>query len=201
MTSQSPMPEQSPHPKPRVLAIVGSLRRQSLNRQMAEYVVAQLSDRADAEILDWRDVPLFNQNDERPTPAAVTRVREQVAKSDALWIFAPEYNHGVPGPLKNLIDWLSRPLDDGSPAVIIGKTATVSGVGGSSCARYSHGELLPTFDFLQMHLVPAAFTSMSFTRTMFTTSTLDLDEANKASLENQATALLADLEKQIAKQA
>lgn len=196
MTSQSPMPEQSPHPKPRVLAIVGSLRRQSLNRQMAEYVVAQLSDRADAEILDWRDVPLFSQDDERPTPAAVTRVREQVAKSDALWIFAPEYNHGVPGPLKNLIDWLSRPLDDGSPAVIIGKTATVSGVGGSSCARYSHGALLPTFDFLQMHIVPAAFTSMSFTRTMFTTSTLNLDEANKASLENQATALLSDLEKQ-----
>ncbi|MEC4271943.1 hypothetical protein VJ923_02050 [Adlercreutzia sp. R25] len=49
--------------------------------------------------------------------------------------------------------------------------------------------------------MPATFTSMSFTRTMFTTSTLDLDDANKASLENQATALLADLEKQISKQA
>lgn len=180
--------------KPRILAIVGSLRKRSFNRQMAEYVQKQLGDRAEFTILEWSDVPVFNQDAEHPAPAAVTRVRGEVAAADALWFFAPEYNHGVPGPLKNLIDWLSRPPADGETAVIMEKTATVSGVAGSSCARYSHGALQPTLDYLKIRVVPANFTEMSFDRAMFTSNDLTLDDAMKVSLENQATTLLAAIE-------
>lgn len=180
--------------KPRVLLVAGSLRVKSLNRQMAEYAQELLRDQADVSILDWADVPVFNQDDEHPAPAAVARVRKEVASADALWIFAPEYNHGVPGPLKNLIDWLSRPPAEGEEAVIMGKTATVSGIGGSSCTRYSHAALQPTLDFLKIRVVPANFTEMSFDRPMFTTSELALNDAMKTSLENQATALLAAID-------
>ncbi len=186
----------TPSPKPNVLLIAGSLREQSFNRQMAQFVAEMLEDSANASILDWKDVPIFNQDEEFPAPSNVTRVREAVAVADVLWFFVPEYNHGVPGPFKNLIDWLSRPLEDGSPAAIIGKIATVSGVGGSACTRYSHSALLPTLDFLQMRIVPVNFTGMSFDRTMFTSNILQLSEANKVSLKNQATGLFAEIAKQ-----
>ena len=189
----------TPSPKPNVLLIAGSLREQSFNRQMAQFVAEMLEDSANASILDWKDVPIFNQDEEFPTPSNVTRVREAVAAADALWLFVPEYNHGLPGPFKNLIDWLSRPLEDGSPAVIISKIATVSGVGGSACTRYSQSALLPTLDFLKIHVAPVNFTGMSFDRAMFTSNILQLSEADKVSLKNQAASLFAEIAKNVKK--
>ncbi|MFA6642538.1 MAG: NADPH-dependent FMN reductase, partial [Methanomethylophilus sp.] len=94
---------------PRILAVVGSLREQSLNRQLAVLAGQALGNRAVFEVLDYRDIPLFDQDEEFPAPAAVARVRRQVLEADALWFFSPEYNHFFPGVLKNLVDWLSRP--------------------------------------------------------------------------------------------
>ena len=54
----------------------------------------------------------MNQDIEHPAPEAVMRVREAVREADGLWLFSPEYNHAIPGPLKNLIDWLSRPVSE-----------------------------------------------------------------------------------------
>ncbi len=117
---------------PNVLLIAGSLRKQSLNRQLAEQAAAVIGDRAHTELLEWADVPVFNQDIEFPAPQPVTRVRKAVKEADALWVVTPEYNHGVPGPLKNLVDWLSRPTEDGGEGVIVGKTVTFSSVAGSS---------------------------------------------------------------------
>ncbi len=100
----------------RILAIVGSLREGSLNRQLAEAAGKELSavdPQAEFAILDWADVPLFNQDIEVPAPEPVSRVRREVLGADGIWVFTPEYNHFFPGTLKNLLDWLSRPVGAG----------------------------------------------------------------------------------------
>lgn len=101
----------------------------------------------------------------------------------------------MPGGLKNLIDWLSRPVGPDEGAVIEGKVATVSSVAGSSCGRYAQAALLPTLDFLKLELAASPFTSVAFDREQFTTSTLAITEGLKADLAHQAAALLAKLDR------
>lgn len=175
---------------PTVLMIVGSLREKSFNRQLAQFAAGELADRANVRMLDWREVPVFNQDEEFPTPESVAAVRAEVAEADAIWIATPEYNHGMPGPLKNLFDWLSRPMEDGSPSPIIGKMMTMSGAAGSSCARDSFATWLPVLKALKMHIAPATFTGVALNREMFISDRLDLDDAAKASIRNQADALI-----------
>lgn len=179
----------------RILFIVGSLRKGSFNRQLSQHAAAMFKGKAEVSDLDWREVPVFCQDIEFPEPPSVGKVRRAVQEADALWIFAPEYNHGVPGPLKNLIDWLSRALEDGSPGVIMGKTCTVSGVAGSSCARHSFAALQPTLSFLELRVAPVQFTGMSFDRAMVESGELRVDEGVKASLQAQAEGLLAEIAK------
>lgn len=179
--------------KPHILFIVGSLRAESLNRQLAEVAVDALDDRAETELLEWADVPSFNQDAEFPAPEPVARVRERVAWADALWFATPENNHSIPGVLKNLIDWLSRPVGAGEPSVIAGKVVTASTVAGGSCGRYVQAALLPVFDFLQLIVPAAPFACTSFDREQLTTSTLAVTDALRADLARQADALLAKL--------
>lgn len=94
--------------KNKILAIVGSLRKGSLNRQLALIVKEIIGDRADFELLEYDDVPLMNEDIEFPAPEPVKRVREKVKSADAIWFFTPEHNHFFPSALKNVIDWLSR---------------------------------------------------------------------------------------------
>lgn len=115
-------------PQSSILAIVGSLRKQSFNRQLALATQATIGERASFTLLDYADVPLFNQDEEYPTPEAVRRVREAVLGADGLWFFCPEYNHTYPGVLKNLIDWLSRPVSDTQRQVLSHKTVAISGI-------------------------------------------------------------------------
>ena len=98
--------------KLKITAIVGSLRRDSYNRQLALEAGRILGDQVEFELLDYSDVPLLNQDMEYPAPDAVRRVRETIKSADGIWFFSPEYNHFFPGVLKNLIDWLSRPVSD-----------------------------------------------------------------------------------------
>jgi len=114
--------------KPTILAIVGSLRKDSFNRRLAEITRDALGDRATLTILDFADVPLMNQDHEFPPPDAVRRVREAVKAADGIWFFTPEYNHTYSGVLKNLIDWLSRPISKTEPQVLGGKPAAISGI-------------------------------------------------------------------------
>ena len=94
----------------RLLAISGSLRRASANTAALE-ALAQLAP-AGVKVLLYRDLaqlPPFNPDDdieERPKPEPVESLRALVGASDALVIAAPEYAHGVPGALKNALDWL-----------------------------------------------------------------------------------------------
>ena len=112
----------------RIVAIVGSLRKESYNLQLAQKTKEILGERADFQIIDYTDVPLMNQDIEYPAPDSVRRVRDAVKSADGLWIFTPEYNHSYPGVLKNLIDWLSRPISKEERQVLSRKPIAISGV-------------------------------------------------------------------------
>lgn len=142
--------------KIKIVAIVGSLRKDSLNRQLALKAGELISDRADFEILDYADVPMMNEDIEFPAPAAVARVREKIKSADGVWFFTPEYNHFFPGVLKNLIDWLSRPVSDDEGNVLERVPAAISGIslgmGGTGIAQ---DHLVTLISFLNMDVMNA----------------------------------------------
>ncbi|MFE2374958.1 NADPH-dependent FMN reductase [Streptomyces sp. NPDC059398] len=110
-----------------ILALVGSLRSGSYNRQLAEAAVKHAPEGVEVTVYEGlADVPFYNEDidtDER-RPAAATRLRESVTRADALLLVTPEYNGTVPAVLKNAIDWLSRPYGTstlaGSPTAVVG---------------------------------------------------------------------------------
>ena len=94
----------------RLLAISGSLRRGSYNSLLLDAAADQLP--GDVEVVVWRclaDIPAFDE-DLGTAPAAVEELRDEIARSHAVLIATPEYNASVPGALKNVLDWVSRPL-------------------------------------------------------------------------------------------
>jgi len=140
--------------KIKITTIVGSLRRDSYNRQLAMEAARILKDEAEFELLDYSDVPLLNQDIEYPAPDAVRRVRGIVKSSDGIWFFSPEYNHSFPGVLKNLIDWLSRPISDSEGQVLKGKPAAVSGITpGMSGTGIAQDHLVTLISFLDMKVM------------------------------------------------
>lgn len=110
----------------RVLAIPGSLRRESYNRSLLA-AAASLTppDMSFTVYESLGTIPVFNEDLENPPPAGVAHLREAVASSDGLLIATPEYNQSMPGVVKNVIDWLSR--SDG-PEGLAGKPVAVTGV-------------------------------------------------------------------------
>jgi NAD(P)H-dependent FMN reductase len=111
----------------RIVALVGSLRAGSHNRQLAEAAVKLAPEGAEVAILDGlADIPFYNEDIdvEGSVPAAATALREAVAAADAVILFSPEYNGTIPAVLKNAIDWLSRPYGSGA---LTGKPVAVVG--------------------------------------------------------------------------
>jgi len=138
----------------KIVAIVGSLRQDSFNRQLALEAARLIGDEAELELLDYSDVPLLNQDIEYPAPAAVERVRQAVQRADGVWFFTPEYNHFFPGVLKNLIDWLSRPPGADEPQVLRAKPAAISGVTpGMSGTVVAQDHLVTLISFLNMKVM------------------------------------------------
>lgn len=96
----------------RILALVGSLRAGSTNRQLAEAAAKHAPEGADVVLFEGlADIPFYNEDVdvEGSVPAAAAKLREAAAAADAFLLFSPEYNGTIPAVLKNAIDWLSRP--------------------------------------------------------------------------------------------
>lgn len=111
----------------RILALVGSLRSGSHNRQLAEAATRLAPEGATVEIYEGLgDLPFYNEDVdvEGGVPATAARLREVAGAADAFLIFAPEYNGTMPAVLKNAIDWLSRPFGAGA---LTGKPVAVVG--------------------------------------------------------------------------
>lgn len=110
----------------KVIGIVGSLRKESHNLKLANIIKNKLND-IEMEIITIEDIPLFNEDNEYPAPDSVTNLRNKIIESDAVWIFSPEYNNGIPGVLKNTLDWLSRSISENQPQVFNNKKVVLSG--------------------------------------------------------------------------
>jgi len=125
----------------RLLAISGSLRRESHNTRLLREVAEQAPPGVEVEYFEGlKAIPPYDEDDDvEPAPAAVTELRESIARADAILIATPEYNSSVPGVLKNAIDWASRPRAatplQGKPAAVIGATT------GSFGAVWAQAEL------------------------------------------------------------
>jgi NAD(P)H-dependent FMN reductase len=111
----------------RILALVGSLRAGSHNRQLAEAAVKLAPEGAEVVLFEGlADIPFYNEDIdvEGSVPAAATRLREAAQASDGFLLFSPEYNGTIPAVLKNAIDWLSRPYGAGAfggkPVAVVG---------------------------------------------------------------------------------
>jgi chromate reductase, NAD(P)H dehydrogenase (quinone) len=96
----------------KILGISGSLRRGSYNTRLLEAAAELLPEGVELEFFDGVKVmPHYDEDDDvEPAPDPVARLRETIAGADAVFIATPEYNASVPGPLKNALDWASRPL-------------------------------------------------------------------------------------------
>jgi chromate reductase len=111
-------------PSVNIAIVVGSNRRQSINRQLAG-ALAKLGDgKMTAKIVQIDDLPLFNQDIEDPLPASVSRFKDEIARADGVLFVTPEHNRSIPAALKNAIDWGTRPYGKnvwaGKPAAITG---------------------------------------------------------------------------------
>lgn len=114
----------------KILGFCGSLRKASYNKMLLNAAVGLAPEGMEIEIYDGlRDLPHFDQDFERDQPEVVRDLKRRVKEADGLLFVTPEYNHSIPGPLKNAIDWLSRPPDDNSLAR---KPVAVFGCGGST---------------------------------------------------------------------
>jgi chromate reductase len=146
----------------KILVVVGSLRRAAFSRKLAQAAVSLAPEGAELELIDGRDLPHYDQDldgEEKPEP--VRKLVEQLNASDALLFVCPEFNYGIPGSLKNLVDWASRPAFrsplKGKPSLIVGISIAPSG-GARAHVQLSSvlaGTLTPVF-VGPSFLVPAA---------------------------------------------
>lgn len=111
----------------KVLGISGSLRAESYNRKMLLAAQELAPKELAIDIFDLKNIPPYDPDVEaQGDPPAVVEFKERARTADALLVSTPEYNYGVPGMLKNAIDWLSRPTADGVK-VLNGKPVALMG--------------------------------------------------------------------------
>lgn len=109
-----------------VAVLVGSLRKASLNRKVAQALIALAPPSLSLKIIEIGDLPLYNEDIDGTPPAAYTAFRNALGSSDAVLFVTPEYNRSVPAPLKNAIDVGSRPYGKSSWAGKPGAVISVS---------------------------------------------------------------------------
>ena len=139
----------------RVCGIAGSLRKASYNRALLRAAIELAPPGMEVAPFDrLRDVPLYDGDIEAAgDPEPVTALKTAIRSADALLVVTPEYNYGVPGVLKNAIDWASRPSTgsvlNGKPAAIMGASAGRAGTARAQLA------LRQSFVFTQTLVMPA----------------------------------------------
>ena len=116
----------------KIAILVGSLRKDSINRRVGKSLCAMAGDILDCEIVEIGNLQLYNQDSDADPPAEYVAFRQKVAAADGVLFVSPEYNRGMPGVLKNAIDVGSRPYGqsvfDKKPAAIV--TASPGSIGG-----------------------------------------------------------------------
>lgn len=125
-----------------VAVLVGSLRKESFTRKTANALIELAPPSLRLSILEIRDLPLYNQDDDANPPAASAAFKQKVMESDAVLFVTPEYNRSVPGVLKNAIDIASRPYGksawNGKPGGVVScSPGAIGGFGANQHLRQS----------------------------------------------------------------
>jgi chromate reductase len=135
----------------KIAIIVGSLRKESYNLKLAHALIRLGAAKFAAEILRIDDLPLFNQDLEKNFPASATRLKNELDSADGILLVTPEYNRSIPAPLKNAIDWASRPYGKNSFArKPVGVVGTSPGTIGTACAQQNLRSVLTYLDTHQL---------------------------------------------------
>jgi chromate reductase len=137
----------------KILAFAGSLRRQSYNRALLHAAVELAPADMAITIFDLADVPLYNGDVEAEgDPAGVVRFKQAIREADGVLMATPEYNHGVPGVMKNAVDWVSRPPKGAAlsrkPVALLGASPGITGT-----AR-GQSQLRQAFEFTESYCMP-----------------------------------------------
>lgn len=151
----------------KILALVGSLRAASINRQIAELAATVAADDVTVTIFEGlAELPFYNEeiddvmNTEAPPLAPVTALRAAAADADAALVVTPEYNGSYPAVIKNAIDWLSRPFGDGA---LKGKPlAVIGGSFGQYGGVWAHDDTRKSFGIAGARVVDAIKLSVPF---------------------------------------
>ena len=219
-----------------IVFIIGSLRKDSFNRQLAMVAESLLKDRFVISYLDFENIPYFNQDLESsivnsqqstdnsqcsksapeskssfhrsedgeleagcrcfadsPVEAygrmSLSIIRQQILDCDGIWVFTPEYNRSYPGLLKNLFDWLSRPMDISNPTnatAVQGKKITVSGAGGSNKTASCREKLNELLHFIKMDVMTEPQTGIALGKEAWTNGEFKLTDEQLSELKTQA---------------
>ncbi len=95
---------------PQVAVIVGSNRKESINRKLALALIKLGTGKFDGKLVRIDDLPLYNQDNEGNLPPEVARFKDEIKKADGVLFVTPEHNRSIPTVLKNAIDWGARPF-------------------------------------------------------------------------------------------
>ncbi len=219
-----------------IVFIIGSLRKDSFNRQLAMVAESLLKDRFVISYLDFENIPYFNQDLEfsivnsqqstdnsqcsksapeskssfhrsedgeleagcrcfadSPVEAygrmSLNTIRQQILDCDGIWVFTPEYNRSYPGLLKNLFDWLSRPMDISNPTnatAVQGKKITVSGAGGNNKTASCREKLNELLRFIKMDVMTEPQTGIALGKEAWTNGVFKLTDEQLSELKTQA---------------
>ena len=115
--------------KPQIAVIVGSNRRESINRKLAQALVKLGTAKFDANFVRIDDLPMFNQDLEANLPAEAVRFKDEIMRADGVLIVTPEHDRSIPAVLKNAIDWGARPF---GKSVWPGKPGFITGTSGGA---------------------------------------------------------------------
>lgn len=117
----------------KIVAMVGSLRKESYNMKIANFMRDRYRDELEIEILQLDNLVFFNEDIEKNPPKEVKEFKEKIKNSDGILFVTPEYNYSIPGALKNALDWCSRAnrVMVNKPTFILG--ASTGSVGTARC--------------------------------------------------------------------
>ncbi len=172
-----------------ILLAVGSFRKQSFNKSLANYIAETLEkEGVTAKFLNYRNLPILEQDTEYPTPQEVIDIRNEVRNADGLWIVTPEYNGSYPALLKNLLDWLSRPekqFDFETPTVINGLATTASSAAGSTKAKFVLENVHTLLKYIRTNVMTGNGVGIQMSQETWQTGELKLTEEQKEQINEQ----------------
>lgn len=170
-----------------IAVLIGSLRQRSINRGLFKAAVELAPVNFTFVETNIGELPHFNDDlDVDGGPEPVRIIREQVASADGVLFITPEYNHSIPGVLKNAIDWLSRPS---GRAAILGKPVAVMGAaGGRSGSMRAQMQLRSLFPTLNLQALNKPEVIITFAGEKFDSDGVLIDEESRSVVAAQLVA-------------